>query len=247
MAAGALSGSITEARVSTAGSMVTIESQSAGTPGGSVVMSAGTNVNLSTGAIIDVSGAGPTPGGVLSITAGQTASVDATLKGEGGAGASGGAFSLDVGSLGAGSASGENPLTLLAKSLGTGGFNEAIDLRTRSGDLDLVAGGSLSANAVTLTADSGQVIVGGTITANSDALRGSLSLFGGAGVAVDGRCTRMATSGAEAPSRSAPASCRPTPMACSTSITAAPSSSPGERSRPWVRQAMARSFCAPRH
>ncbi|MGO9037842.1 MAG: filamentous haemagglutinin family protein [Steroidobacteraceae bacterium] len=185
MAAGALSVD-PEARVSTAGSMVTIESQSAGTPGGSVVMSAGTNVNLSTGAIIDVSGAGPTPGGVLSITAGQTASVDATLKGEGGAGASGGAFSLDVGSLGAGSASGENPLTLLAKSLGTGGFNEAIDLRTRSGDLDLVAGGSLSANAVTLTADSGQVIVGGTITANSDALRGSLSLFGGAGVAVDG-------------------------------------------------------------
>jgi filamentous hemagglutinin len=174
------------ASVSSAGSVLTIGNQSVATPGGKVAMTAGTNLTLSSGAIVDVSGAGAAAGGALILTAGQSASFGSTLKGSGGAGANGGSFSLDAGSLGAGSGAGANPLTTLATTLGVGGFTDAIDLRARSGDLNLAAGSSLTANAVTLTADSGQLTVGGTITANSGALRGSLSLFGGTGVMVDG-------------------------------------------------------------
>jgi filamentous hemagglutinin len=174
------------ASVSAAGSMVTIGNQSAATPGGKVAMTAGTNLTLSSGATVDVSGAGAAAGGVLNLTAGQSVSIGSTLKGSGGAAAGGGSFSLDAGSLGAASGAGANALTALAATLGAGGFSDAIDVRARSGDLNLAAGSSLTANAVTLTADSGQLTVGGTITADSGALRGSLSLFGGAGVTVDG-------------------------------------------------------------
>jgi filamentous hemagglutinin family protein len=174
------------ANISAAGSVITIGNQSVGTPGGRVAIAAGTNLTLSSGANLDVSGAGATAGGTLTLTAGQSASIGSTLKGSGGANASGGSFSLDAGSLGAASGAATNPLTTLAATLGAGGFNNAIDVRARSGDLTLDAGSALNANAVTLTADSGQVNIGGTITADSGALRGSLSLFGGAGVVVDG-------------------------------------------------------------
>jgi hypothetical protein len=173
------------ASVSAAGSVVTIGNQSVGTPGGKVAVTAGTNLTLSSGANLDVSGAGAAAGGTLALTAGQTASIGSTLNGQG-TGASGGSFSLDARTLSAGSGAGANPLTTLAATLGAGGFSSAIGVRSRSGDLKLDPGSSLTANTVTLTADSGQVDVGGTITANSGALLGSLSLFGGAGVVVDG-------------------------------------------------------------
>jgi hypothetical protein len=172
--------------VSAAGSTVNIGNQSVGTPGGTVAMTAGTKLTLSPGATLDVSGAGTASGGALSVTAGGTASVGSTLKGGGGTAAGGGSFSLDAGTLASGGSVGANPLDALASSLGTGGFNSSIGVRARNGDLNLDAGSSLTANAVTLTADAGQLTVGGTITADSGALRGSLSLFGGAGVVVDG-------------------------------------------------------------
>jgi filamentous hemagglutinin family protein len=174
------------ATVSAAGSVVSVGNRSVATAGGKVAMTAGTNLALSSGATVDVSGAGATAGGVLALTAGQSASIGSALKGSGGAGASGGSFSVNTGTLGVGSGVSANPLTALAATLGAGGFNHTIDVRARNGDLTLDAGSTLSANKVALTADSGQVNVGGTISANSDALRGSLSLFGGAGVAVNG-------------------------------------------------------------
>jgi filamentous hemagglutinin len=176
------------ATVSAAGSMVTIGNQKTSTPGGKVAVTAGTNLTLNSGATVDVSGAGASAGGALALTAGQSANIGSTLnlKGSGGAGASGGSFSLDAGSLVAGSGAGNNPLDTLATSLSAGEFNQAIDVHARHGDLKLDAGSALRANAVTLTADSGQLTVDGTITADSGALRGSLSLFGGAGVTVDG-------------------------------------------------------------
>jgi filamentous hemagglutinin len=172
------------ATISTAGTVVSIGNQSAGTPGGSMAITTGGNLTLSPGATLDVSGAGTADAGSLSLVAGGSASIGSTLHGSGGAGATGGSFSLDASALAASSA-GANPLTALANALGTGGFSDAIDLRVRTGNLDLDAGSTLSANAVTLTADAGQVVIGGDISAPSAALRGSLSIFGGDGVELN--------------------------------------------------------------
>jgi filamentous hemagglutinin len=165
--------------VSAAGTMLTIGNQSLGTPGGNVAMTAGTNLTLSAGSTVDVAGAGAAAGGALSLQAGGAATMASTFKGGGATGA-GGSFALDAGSL-------TTPLSSLATALGAGGFTDAIAVRARSGDLTLGSGNSLTANAVTLTTDSGELTIDGTITADSGALRGSLSLFGGAGVTVDGK------------------------------------------------------------
>ena len=166
--------------VSTAGTMVDIGNQSADTPGGSISMTAGGNLSLGSGASVNVAGAGAAAGGTLSLMAADTATIGATLSG--GSSATGGSFSLDAGSLSAANGAGGNALSSLAAALGTGGFNDSIDLRVRTGDLDLSSGSVLVANAVTLTADTGQVTIGGDISATSAALRGALAIFGGAGV-----------------------------------------------------------------
>jgi len=170
------------ATVSAAGAMVSIGNQTVGTAGGSILASAAGNLTLATNSILDVSGAGSAAGGTLSLTAGGAASIGSTLKGAGGTSAAGGSFTLDVGSLTVPVGTAANAFTLLAGSLGSGGFNDAIDVRTRDGDLILGAGATLSANSVTLTADAGKIVIDGTVDANSGALRGALSLFGGTGV-----------------------------------------------------------------
>src|SRR5258708_340644 len=172
----------TGAVISTGGTVVSIGNQSAGTRGANLAVPAGGNLTLEPGATLNVSGVGTAAGGTLSLTAGGPASVGATLNGSGGTGAIGGSFLLDAGSLTAASGAGANPLNSLATSLGIGGFTDAIDLRVRTGDFNLGNSSTLSANSVMLTADTGQIVVGGTITADSAALRGRVSLFGGTGV-----------------------------------------------------------------
>jgi filamentous hemagglutinin family protein len=169
------------ATISTAGRVVSIGNQSVGTPGGSIGLKSGGDLTLSQGAILDASGAGAGAGGTLALSAAGGATVAATLNGQGGSGAAGGSFSLDAGSLSP-AVTALNPLTSLAASLGSGGFRNSIDLRVHSGDVSLDAGSKLSANEVSLSADTGHVSVGGEIDANSGALRGSLSIFGGQGV-----------------------------------------------------------------
>jgi filamentous hemagglutinin len=167
------------ATIGAPGVVVGIGNQSSAAPGGSISLAAGGNVTLQPGATLDVSGAGSAAGGAISLTAGATASLGANLEGSA-IGALGGSFSLDAGTL-------ATPLTQLAAMLGAnspglGGFNDAVDVRVRSGNLALAAAGTLSANAVTLTADTGNIVIDGIISAPSGALRGMLSLFGGAGV-----------------------------------------------------------------
>ena len=131
--------------------------------------------------MIDVSGATGAAAGGVSLAAGGSLSLGSTLKGVAGSGAGGGSFALDAGSLesGAGSTAG---LDELAASLTTGGFNGAVDVRVRTGDLLLGAGNAVSAQSVTLTADTGAVTIGGTITADPGPQQGTLSIFGGTGV-----------------------------------------------------------------
>jgi len=146
--------------------MISIGNQSVGTSGGSIAITAGENLALNHGSLLNVSGAGNAAGGSLSLAAGGSATIGSTMRGSGGAGAAGGtgetapgggSFSLDAGALAAGSGSAANPLTALVAALSAGNFNDAVDLRVHTGDLHLNAGSLLSANVVTLTADTGKV------------------------------------------------------------------------------------------
>jgi filamentous hemagglutinin family protein len=168
------------ATLSTAGQVVSIQNQTAASPGGDITINSAGDLSVASGAVLDVSAGGTgAAAGMLSLASSGTASVAGTLKGAGGAGASGGSFSLDAGSLSPGVS---NPLTPLVAALSTGGFNDAIEIRARTGDLDLASGSSLAANTVDLTADSGFVTVAGDVSATSGAMRGELFLFGGKGV-----------------------------------------------------------------
>jgi filamentous hemagglutinin family protein len=166
------------ASIDVAGTMVTVLDQHAGTPGGAVTLAASGNVTLDANSTINVAGAGAAPAGSVTI-AGAAVDVSSTLFGAAGsAGGTGGAFALNAGTS-------VNGLTALAANLTQGGFNNAIDIRVRSGNLDLASTGSLSANAIRLSADSGAIDIAGTLSASSSATRGLIDLSGGTGVTLE--------------------------------------------------------------
>lgn len=169
------------ATITTAGQRIAIGNQTGATPGGRIAVSSAGNLTLATGATFDVSGAGTATGGALSLASVGATALSATLKGAS-SGSAGGSFSLDAGALSPAAGSAANPLTGIAAALGAGGFNQAIDLRVRTGDVSLDAGSALSANELSVTADSGFVSIGGQLNAASSGLRGSVSVFGGKGV-----------------------------------------------------------------
>ncbi|MHB8916314.1 MAG: hypothetical protein ACYC4K_10940, partial [Thiobacillus sp.] len=106
-------------------------------PGGTVTLQAEQGkVYVKSNAAVDVSGARDSLGnaagdaGQLRISApAQTALIDGTLRGAGGASARGGDFQLDVGTL--------SGAETLAQKLLDGGFNDAIQWRARNGDITL--------------------------------------------------------------------------------------------------------------
>ena len=145
-------------------------------PGGKVALQADQgNVYVRSNATVDVSGARNSEGnavgdaGQLQISAPtQTAQIDGTLLGAGGVSARGGDFQLDVGTL--------NGAEALAQKLLDGGFNDAIQWRTRTGDITLAqyrtaADGSqsavkLQAANISLEADAGNVDVAAQLDAS---------------------------------------------------------------------------------
>ena len=167
------------------GITVSAGDQTIGAAGGIVDITAAGNLTLSPGAAISVSGAASGPGatdapaGYLSLTGGGAVTLGATLTGSAASDAIGGNFWLDAGQLVGG-------LPALANTLTAGGFNNLIDIRVRSGDLDSAAGTTLTANQITLTADTGVIDIAGTLNAPSAGLRGSIGLFAGNGVTLSG-------------------------------------------------------------
>jgi filamentous hemagglutinin family protein len=152
-------------------------------PGGKVVLYADTgvknligggNVVTDANSVIDVAQpvGGQGYGGEIDVNALRgNATLAGQLLGGGGPGL-GGRFSLDI--------KGAADLTALADILGNGGINGSINIQTRTGNLDLARGATLTANSITLTADDptwpnpvnpsapsyGQVIIEGTINAD---------------------------------------------------------------------------------
>jgi filamentous hemagglutinin len=174
------------ASINTAGTLLHAVGQTAASPGGLVSLSAVGNVALDAGSKIDVAGSTTAPAGSLSITAlppagsaitAGTVTIGSTLLGAANGGSTGGSFTLDAGTLTGG-------LTPLASNLMAGGFSDSVNIRVRGGDLDLTGGASLTANSITLSADSGAVDIAGALSAPSAALRGLIDLSAGTGVTL---------------------------------------------------------------
>ena len=168
------------ASINTAGTTVQAVDQTEATPGGAISLAATGNVTLDAGSKISVAGIGAAPAGSVAIT-GTVVDVSSTLAGGAGTG-TGGSFTLDAGQS-------ANGLTALASNLNTGGFTNAINIHVRGGDLDLGSasdnGAALTANNITLTADTGAVDIYGTLSAPSAATRGLINLSGGTGVTLE--------------------------------------------------------------
>jgi filamentous hemagglutinin family protein len=164
------------------GTLLQAVDQSAPAPGGTIAVSATGNVTLDDGSTLKVSGEEIAPAGRLAIVAGGTATVAGALVGQAGSGGTGGDFSLDAGQLDGG-------FTPLASKLMSGGFSDAVDVRVHQGNLALLnaadpnaqglpLAGTLTANSITFTADSGRVDIAGVLSAPSAGLRGHIDLSG---------------------------------------------------------------------
>lgn len=134
------------------------------TGGGQVITDASSTVDVAT------TSGGQGYGGTIEVDALRGgATLAGRLLGAGGPGL-GGRFKLDT--------NGAADLTALADILLAGGLTGAIDIHTRTGNLELAAGHTLKANAISLTADDptwvpifaekqlGQVVIAGTLDAD---------------------------------------------------------------------------------
>jgi len=164
--------------IDASGITVSAGDQVRGAAGGIVNLAATGAVTVAANSSINVSGAGEAPGGFLSVLGGGTVSLDGSLAGNAAADAIGGSFWLTAGQLTGG-------LAPLAGKLTTGGFTNLIDVRVQSGDLNVAAGSTLTANQINLTADTGFIDVAGTLNAPSAGQRGSIGLFAGTGLTLE--------------------------------------------------------------
>ena len=166
------------ASITTAGTTVTAVTQSAASPGGLVMLTAGGDLALDSGSSISVAGSASAPAGSVMLTAPTgTMTLAGSLDGAA-AGNTGGTLDINAGVLAGG-------LGSLLTNPGLPGFSNAVNVRAHSGDLDVSAGQALAANSVTLTADTGTIDVAGLVSAPSAAERGLITLSGGAGVTLE--------------------------------------------------------------
>jgi filamentous hemagglutinin len=165
--------------INVAGTLLAAVDRTAASPGGTISLSAPGNITLASGSKLNVSGEQAAPAGTLNIAGGGIVSVSSTLAGNAGAGGTGGNFSLTAGQL-------TQSLTTLASSLTKGGFSDSVNVEVSSGDLDLLSGGILTANKITLTSDAGTVDIAGVLSAPSAAQRGLIDLSGASVVLAPG-------------------------------------------------------------
>lgn len=184
------------ANIDVAGRDVDFAGHVVGTPGGLIrVESRAADVTLAAGAVLDASGAASgggagrieliAPNGTLALA--PDAELRATDGGEGR-----GELVVDAGMLASTDAAIDNVLTSLNDMLEEGGFRGRRDLRVRSGDLHLALGEAMRASGIKLTADSGRLVIDGTLDA-SGADGGSIVLAAGDALDVNGMLDAHAT------------------------------------------------------
>ena len=155
---------------------------------GTIVVSSGGDVTLEQGAALDLKASpGGGSAGSLSLslpTGALQLSPSASIVASAPPGGQGGVFSADFKSLPGGD------LSALEKILTASGFNRSQRLRIREGDVTLSA---VRTHAYQLTADTGSILVDGTIDASGKA-GGSIGLFAGKSVVLS-RGARLDASG----------------------------------------------------
>jgi filamentous hemagglutinin family protein len=166
------------ASISAAGTAIQAVNQTAYSPGGLVQLTAAGNMSLDAGSSVSVAGSAKAPAGILSLNdQGGTLTLAGTIDGAAPSGNTGGSLIVDAGALSGG-------LMSLVTNPGLRGFDQAVNVRVQTGDLDLASGGAITANSITLTADSGTVDIAGVLSAPSAAQRGLIDLSGGVGVTL---------------------------------------------------------------
>jgi filamentous hemagglutinin family protein len=128
-------------------------------PGGMARLTAGGDLGVATGVVIDVSGSERGgDAGRLELTAGGMSSILGTLLAAAGDGFAGGGIDLDSGTV--------NDFSALNALLNSGGFDSSREIRLRDQSILLAAGERIEAHRVSLRSDSGDVRIAGTIAAS---------------------------------------------------------------------------------
>jgi filamentous hemagglutinin family protein len=153
--------------------------------GGRITLTAETgSILLETSSKLDVSAGTQGDAGELSLSASQgTITLAGNILGNANGG-DGGSFSLDE--------YGIDDLDALAGILGDGGFDESVDLRVRSGNLELSDGETLTAHEVVMTADDGDILIAGTIDASGED-GGDVEVNAGNNLTLEGTIDASAT------------------------------------------------------
>lgn len=163
------------------GGLITLESLN-----GQILLEEGTVVSVSAGEQGDAGGVAllaPTKGVTMEGNLSGEAQVNSVTGQEG----CGGSFILDTAFL-------EDMEPIYALN---GGFDALIDVRTRSGNIDLPEGKTLSADHIRLTADDGAIDIGGALTASTESGGGIVELFAGEDLNLTSALINAAAPGTE--------------------------------------------------
>jgi filamentous hemagglutinin family protein len=166
------------ASINVAGILPAVAMGSHGSSGGSISLQSAGGLNLSSGTSLNVSGAAGADAGAIQVSAGGAANLAGSLVGTGDPSFAGGTFTLTAGSLA--------NFNALNQQLAQGGFTAQQSYRVNTGDLALASGSTITAQQVELTADTGSIIINGTINAKSSASRGLIELSAGNDVLIAG-------------------------------------------------------------
>jgi len=157
--------------------------------GGRVTLSANAgDVRSAAGAQIDVSAASGSDAGRVTVTAGAgQADLQGAMRGTA-SGGQGGSIAIDAATIA--------DLSGTLQRVATGGFNQAVSLRQRSGDLSLGAGDRIAADQVRISTDQGSITLasGSVIEASSAAGGGDIAVMAAQHLMLEGG-SRIAATG----------------------------------------------------
>jgi filamentous hemagglutinin family protein len=166
-------------------------------PGGNITLESTSGaVLLAGGSTLDVQASAQGDAGAIMLSAAtKGVTMAGAIKGSAASG-QGGSFSIDSATL-----AGTGGLEGLSSTLSTGGFNNRIGIRSRSGNLSLAATNTLTGREVVIAADGGAIDLSGTI--NADGMKageagGRVELYAGTALTLQSTATISAKGGAGA-------------------------------------------------
>jgi filamentous hemagglutinin family protein len=164
--------------IDVAGRMVSAGGRQVGSSGGSIQLTANGELNGSAGTTLKLDGTGDSSAGRLVIGTSGAASLSSALSAHPGSLARGGSVDVVAASVA--------DFASLNASFESAGFTDSRRVHVGNGDLALAARTTTTAHTFELVSDTGSVQVSGLIDASSDeGTRGSVRLYGGAGVSLD--------------------------------------------------------------